>query len=472
MQIRVRIAPSPTGPLHIGTARAALFNYLFAKKNKGSFILRIDDTDTDRSSKAFEEDIKRGLLWLSLKWDEFYKQSERIDIYREQLLKLLEEGKVFWCWHSQEELASERDHFIRQKSAPRHICEFRDLDKKEARTGEKPILRFKNNEKEEVVFNDLIRGKIEFRPDLFGDFSVAKNLEAPLYNFSTVLDDSLMKISHVIRGEDHISNTPKQILIYRALGFDLPEYAHLPLILGKDRSKLSKRHQATSLMQYEDEGYLPEALINFLALLGWREANDDGEELFSIDELCKKFSLDRVQKSAAVFDVEKLNWINSRYLRFLETKDLAVMLKKYLKPAWKIKTDENPERWIKVAALEQPRIVKLEDITGLVDYFFEEPFLDKEMLLWKKQNAGDAIKHLEKIYELASDLQDTDFSKDILEKTIMPYAGEAGRGEVLWPFRVALSGKTTSPGPFEIAEILGREETLKRTYKAKETLES
>ena len=290
-KLRVRIAPSPTGPLHIGTARTALFNYLFAKKHNNSFILRIEDTDLERSDSKYEKDIIDGLKWLGIEWDELYKQSKRTKTYEKYLKKLLDSGHAY----------------------------------------EDEIIWFKNPKKK-VVFDDLIRGRVEFDSSLFDDFSIAKDLKTPLYNFAVVIDDYEMKISHVIRGEDHISNTPKQILIQEALGLPAPNYAHLPLILGPDKTKLSKRHGAVSIIDYKEQGYLPEALINFMALLGWSAQGGPGNdrELFSVKELIKEFSLEKIQKGGAIFNIEKLDWFNGHYIRQLSLDKLTEMCTPYL----------------------------------------------------------------------------------------------------------------------------------------------
>ena len=317
-EIRVRIAPSPTGPLHLGTARTALFNYLFAKKNKGKFILRIEDTDIERSDEKYEKDIIENLKWLGLEWDEeIYRQSQRTAIYQKYIEKLLDSGQAFWCDHTKEELEKEKKEQMKKKEAPRHICN----RKGKAKEG---IIRFHCPDKK-IVFNDLIRGKLEFDGGLLGDISIAKDKNIPLYNFAAAIDDVEMKISHVIRGEDHISNTPKQILIQEALGLTPPQFAHLPLILGQDKSKLSKRHGAVSIGWYKKEGYLPEAMINFMVLLGWNPGTE--KEIFSLKKLIKEFSLERVQKGGAIFNLERLNWINGQYIRQM---DLDKLTKKCL----------------------------------------------------------------------------------------------------------------------------------------------
>src|SRR3989344_795641 len=319
MDIRVRIAPSPTGLLHIGTARTALFNRLFAKKNGGKFILRIEDTDKERSKPEYEKDILEGLKWLGLEWDEFYKQSERTEIYEKYLKNLLDEGKAYWCFCGKEELERKKEIMQKDGRTPKYGGKCREIASETAEIrrqgGEPAVIRFKMSE-EIVKFSDLIRGEVEFNSALFGDIVIAKNLDTPLYNFSAVLDDGLMKISHIIRGEDHIANTPRQILIQNALGFERPIYVHLPLILNPDRSKLSKRFNETSLNEYRKRGYLPEAIANFMALLGWHPEGD--REVFSLSELAEKFEMEKVQKGGAIFNEEKLNWFNGEYIKGLK----------------------------------------------------------------------------------------------------------------------------------------------------------
>lgn len=463
--IKVRIAPSPTGPLHIGTARAALFNYAFAKNQKGSFLLRIDDTDKERSQKNFEEDIKEGLLWLGMSWDRCIRQSERTGIYKDQLEKLFREEKIFWCNHTPEELSKEREEQMQKKEAPRHICVFREQRRSEG------ILRFKNDVSGPVIFHDLIRGDISISPEILGDFSVAKNFDSPLYNFTTVVDDDLEEISHIIRGEDHIPNTPKQILIQEALGFSRPAYTHLPLILGKDRSKLSKRHGATSLMQYKKEGYLPDAMINFLGLLGWHPPESVAPgEVFGIHDLITHFTFGRVQKSGAVFDDQKLKWLNSVYIKKTDLHTLSKLAEAYLKPAWQEEIKTKYEWWERVVGLEQTRLETLQEIGERVDYFFEEPIIKKDILMDTLPDPQRVSMHLSYIAGIISSIEEGDFLDKTFESRVMSYAIQEGKKEVLWPFRVALTGKRASPGLFEVAALLGKEKTLLRVKKAQEII--
>lgn len=477
-KIRTRIAPSPTGNLHLGTARAALFNYLFAKKYGGKFVLRVEDTDLERSDKKFEQDIIDGLKWLGIKWNEGpYRQTERLDIYEKYLNKLFEENKAFWCYHTKEDLEKEKEEQITRKESPKHVCEHKfqitnsklqtNSNIKIQNSKQKPGIIRLNTPAKIVKFNDLIRGEISFDTSLLGDISLAKDIRIPLYNFAVVIDDYEMKVSHVIRGEDHISNTPKQILIQEALGFPVPNYAHLPLILGSDKSKLSKRHGATSVNVYRAEGYLPEAMVNFIALLGW--ASSDNREIFSMKELIKEFSLERIQKSGAVFNIDKLNWINGQYIRKKSSKELLKLILEgdFLK--FPISNIKFPKNYLeKIIKLEQPRLVKLSEITEKTDYFFSAPEYDKELLKWKNMNDNEIKESLEKAAEIAGKIPGIKFKLKNIEKIFLKEAEKFGdRGRLLWPFRVALSGKKASPGPFEIANILGKEEVVKRVKNAR-----
>ncbi|MBU3942924.1 glutamate--tRNA ligase, partial [Patescibacteria group bacterium] len=465
-KVRVRFAPSPTGYFHIGSARTALFNYLFAKHNGGDLILRIEDTDKERSKPEFTEDIIESLKWLGIEWEEGpYLQSERISIYKNYLEKLLEEGRAYYCFCTPEELEAKRQEQMGRGIAPIYDGRCANLPLEEAREkikkGEKAIIRFKILPKK-VHFNDLIRGKIEFDTSLIGDVAIAKDLETPLYNFSVVVDDYEMKISHVIRGEDTMPNTPKQILLQEALGFDKVEYAHLPIILGTDRSKLSKRDGATSLRDYRDEGYLPEAFINFLAFLGWNPGTE--KEIFTLDNLIKEFSLEKVQKSGAIFNLEKLTYLNGFYIRHLSLDKLTELCLPYFDKG----TDE--EYLKKAIALYQERLKKLSEIGELLDYFFKQELqYEPELLIWKKSNKEEVKDSIDKTIEVLYKIEDWNIKN--IEASLMTLADEIGdRGRILWPLRVALSGKKASAGPFEIAEVLGKEKTIKRLQEASKLL--
>lgn len=476
--IRTRIAPSPTGFLHIGTARTALFNYLFAKKYGGEFVLRIENTDLERSKPEYEEDIFEGLKWLGIDADESpenrgpygpYRQSERIESYKKYTEQLLADGKAFYCFHSERELAEEKEKLLAAKKPPLHLCEFRELDPKKAETLKESkndyIIRFKIPPDRVIVFKDLIRGELTFKSGLLGDFSIAKRSAVPLYNFAVVVDDQEMKISHVIRGEDHISNTPKQLLLIEALNFDMPQYAHLPLILALDRSKLSKRSSMFSISDYKED-YLPETLLNFMVFLGWNPG--DAREFFSKEELVREFSLERVQKSGAIFDLQKLLWMNGEYIHKKSPRELwnvdAFRLHFQTAMGGAKVTQDYIE---KIIALEQPRLKQLSEIRERTDYFFREPQYEKELLRWKNMSDAEIFDSLERSEKIISSLNGQT-QRENIEKAFLEEISKGDKGVLLWPLRVALTGKKASPGPFEIMEILGSEEILKRIRFAKD----
>ena len=421
-----RFAPSPTGLFHIGSARTALFNYLYARKHNGKFILRVEDTDKTRSEKQYEDDITSGLKWLGLEWDEFHRQSERTEVYKKYLQKLLDEGKAY-------------------------------LDGK--------AIRFKNPNKK-VVFKDLIRGEISTQTDDVGDFVIAKDLDTPLFHFTVVVDDYEMGVTHIIRGEDHISNTPRHILLQEALGFDVPNYAHLPLILASDKSKLSKRHGAVSVSEYKNMGYLPEAIINFIAFIGWNPG--DEREIFSKEELVKEFSLGRIQKSAGIFNMERLDWYNREYLKKLPMMDLEIRIAEELEIQDKTFVK-------KITPIIVDRINKISDIRELkkveLAFLFKEPEYAKEILLWRKEQSLEKTKkHLEEVVKFLNGLGEGEFVADKIKKAVWDYAEKEGRGNVLWPMRAALTGLEKSPDPFVVAEVLGKEKTIQRLKYAVEKI--
>jgi len=495
--VRVRFAPSPTGFFHIGSARTVLFNWLFAKQNNGKFILRIEDTDIERSNPEHEKDILSGIKWLGLDWDEGpilerqetrdkrqdyigeygpYRQSERLDIYEKYLKKLLEEDKAYYCFCSKELLENDRQAMLAQGLAPKYSGRCRNLSKEEAESrlkkGEPAVIRFRVPETE-IEFNDLIRGKVKFNTALIGDVVIARNLRSPLYNFSATVDDFEMKITHVIRGEEHLSNTPKQILIQKTLDFETPEYVHVSLILTPGRAKLSKRFLESSLNDYKNQGYFSEAIVNFLALLGWH-AKDD-REILSLDELVEEFDLKRVQKAGAIFNIEKLEWLNGQYVKKMTADVLAERIKDFIPAEWL--AEEKRELLIKAVAAERERIKKLTDFKELADFFFELPDYEINLLAWPrpvsaassekgigepKTDKEKTLANLKLLIEEIDRVFKVDFNKEALEKLITPLTEVWGRGELLWPLRAALSGKEASPGPFEIMEVLGKEETLRR----------
>jgi len=524
-EIRVRIAPSPTGFLHIGTARVALFNYLFAKKYEGVFILRIEDTDPERSKPEYEKDILEGLKWLGIEWSEGpdidgpygpYRQNKRKEIYSKYLKKILEEDKAYYCFCSEEELEAQRQYQLSIGEAPRYSGKCATLPKevvdKYLAEGKKSVIRFRIPGKK-VEFEDLIRGKIEIDASLMGDIVIAKDLFTPLYNFACVVDDYEMKISHVIRGEDHISNTPKQILLQEALGLaNKLKYAHLPLILGPDRTKLSKRHGATSVSEYKRQGYLPETLINFIAFLGWNPGTE--REIYSMASLIKEFSLEAVQKSGAIFNIKRLDFLNGFYIRQKSIEKLTELCLPYLIEAGLItpilKEEQYPPAYgareivqsykitetgeeinlviiQKIVSIYRERLKKLSEISELTDFFFKDKLkYDKSLLKWGEMSDKEIKHSLDKSEKILSKIKDEDWTKENLESFLSPEAekfaeeiskkidlaqkggAKAGdRGYLLWPLRAALTGKEASAGPFEIAEILGREKTIKRIREAR-----
>jgi len=498
-QIRTRFAPSPTGFLHIGSARTALFNYLFAKKNEGNFILRIEDTDVKRSKPEFEKDIIENLEWLGIKWQEGpYRQSERRDIYRKYIESLLEKGSAYYCFCSQEELEAQKQERMSRGEPPRYNGKCAKLSLKEVeknlKEGKKSVIRFRVPSKK-IVFEDMIKGRVEFDAGLIGDIALAKDPKTPLYNLAVVVDDFEMKISHVIRGEDLLPSTPVQILLQQALGFPQPKYAHLPLILGPGRNKLSKRYGAVSIREYKQQGYLPEALLNFLAFLGWNPGTE--REIFSLSSLIKEFSIERVQKSAAVFNIKRLDFLNGFYIRQKSLEKLTELCLPYLiqegliEPVFKTKQyppaygaadiyqgykisttgeEVNFEYLKKIVSIYQERLKKISEISELSSFFFKDRLeYDKKLLFWKDMNQEELNSSLERLIEVLSGVKNWD--KKNLENILMLEASRTGdRGRVLWPLRVALTGKEASAGPFEIAEILGKEKTLKRLQEAKEKL--
>ncbi|MDP2593564.1 MAG: glutamate--tRNA ligase [bacterium] len=437
-KIVVRMAPSPTGPMHIGTARTALFNFLFARQNNGKFILRIEDTDKERSKKEYERGIIDGLKWLGLEWDEMYKQSERTEIYKKYLEQLISEGKAY----------------ISKETA------------KEGK-GEVEVVRFKNPGKQ-ITFFDVVRGEITFDTAELKDFVIAKNVGEPLYHFAVVVDDMEMNVTHIVRGEDHLSNTPRQILIQEALRADRPIYVHLPLILAPDKSKLSKRKhgETVSVEHYKNEGFFPEAVINFLALLGWNPGTV--QEIFTLKELVEQFSLEKLQKSGAAFNLEKLLWLNKEYLK--RDKGSVFLVEAELK---KFGLDGvSDEILTKLSPFILERISVLSDVRKLFDngelsYFFSKPEVGATSLLWKGEgDVVDTFRTLEALTALLDEIPKEDFSVENIKSKIMLFAEKEGRGRVLWPMRFALSGREKSPDPFTLAYILGKSETIARLKNA------
>jgi len=498
---RVRMAPSPTGWAHIGTARTTLFNFLYANHYGGKFVLRIEDTDTERSKKKYEKDLLQHLKWLGISWDEGpdiegpfgpYRQSERLSIYKKYLEQLLKDGHAYYCFCSPEELEIQRQEMMSRGEPPKYPGTCSNLDSKTAKQyikeGKSYTIRFRIPSKK-IKIKDLIRGDLEFDTSLIGDIIIAKNLDEPLYNFAVVIDDYLMKISHIIRGEEHISNTPKQIVLQEALGFEIPQYAHLPMILGPDRSKLSKRHGAASLNEYKKQGYLPEAMINFIALMGWHPSSN--QEFFSVQDLISQFTLERVQKAGAIFNIQKLDWLNNYYLRQHSIDDILPMLIDYLKDSElitekgkgkyvisgsKLKVDEP---WFKrLLEIELGRMNKFSDINELSDFLFKDELIyDPSLMVWKEAPKEQLSASIDKSLQILSKVKEDEFDFNHLQEIFTQVIEKDpeyidNKGLLLWPLRVALTGKKASAGPFEVLELLGKDISLKRLKAAKSPLEA
>lgn len=436
-KVVTRFPPSPTGNLHIGGVRTALFNYLFARHHGGSFLLRIEDTDKERSKKEYETNILESLTWLGLQHDNktIPRQSERNEIYKKYLKQLVDSGKAFVS--------------------------------KETEGERKEVIRFKNP-KTTIAFDDLIRGKVSFDTAELGDFVIAKSFEEPIYHIAAVIDDFETGVTHVIRGEDHISNTPRQILIQEALGFPRPVYAHLPLILAADRSKLSKRHGSVSLTEYRDKGYVKEAILNYLALLGWNPGTE--QEIFTLDELIKDFDLDKVQKAGAIFSEEKLRWVNKEHIKKMTREAQEVEVGKWLGKKGDMVKRIRPVIIDRIEIFGDIRDMKEK---GELTFYFEEPKFPPKKLLWKglpaQAGEGDLVtvkKHLVHVASILEKISDKDFTAETIKSAIWPYAESEGRGAVLWPLRFALSGKDKSPDPFTLCAVLGKKIAISRINEA------
>jgi nondiscriminating glutamyl-tRNA synthetase len=478
-EMRLRFAPSPTGPLHIGGARSALFNYLLAKKTGGKLILRIEDTDLARSSRESEQNIAASLKWLGISWDEGpdvggpygpYRQMERLEIYRQYTELLLEKGYAYYCYCSEEELEQERQEALAKGAAVKYSGKCFALTAEERAKleaeGRKPVIRFHVPPNQEIVLDDLVRGRVVFNSEEIGDFVIVKSDGIPTYNYAVVIDDSLMKISHVIRAEEHLSNTPRQALLYQALGFPMPQFAHISLILGKDHTKMSKRHGATSVVQYKEEGYLPEAVVNFLALLGW--APEGEEEIFSLEKLIVEFSLERVAKNPAVFDLEKLRWINGMYIRNITIKKLVELGLPFMQKAGYVSETPSPEemKWMElVMTALQERLSTIKEVAEQVKILLgEEVTIENEeaAAVLKEETAPLVISTFrEKLLDLEEITPET--IKALLKSLTKEL--KLGGKLVYMPIRVALTGQMHGPDLYLIIAILGKELVVRRLEK-------
>jgi glutamyl-tRNA synthetase len=480
--MRVRMAPSPTGPLHIGTARTSLYNYLTARHGGGTYVLRIEDTDEARSTAEFERDIIDNLHWLGISWDEGpqvaggedigpygpYRQSERMQLYRREADRLLGSGRAYRCWCTPGELDAVRKEQEARREAPRYNRRCLNLTDAERAAfeaeGRPSVLRLKV-EPEIVRFDDLIRGEVEFDNALLGDFVIVRGNGVPLYHFVVVIDDEAMEITHVIRGEDHLSNTPKHIALIRALGYREPRFGHIPLILNPDRTKISKRKSQTAMTAYREQGYLPEAMVNFLAFLGWSPGTE--EEIFTLDELVDRFDVTKVHKGGAIFDSDRLDHLNGVYIRSLTDEQLALRLR-----AWVPDAVADADL-LRMVPLVKERLTRLGDIGELIGFAWEPDdivagWYQPDALVARRGGPDDARAALEAARAALAAVDDADFSADLLEQRCRAAADAAGMkaGDFFTPIRVAVTGRTVSPPLFASLELLGRERSVARIDEA------
>lgn len=434
-QVVTRFAPSPTGVLHIGGVRTALFNYLYAKKHGGKFILRIEDTDKERSTRESEEGIVESLSWLGLRHDEFYRQSDRTEIYQEQLFKLIKSGYAY--------------------------------EAEENKDGIGKVIRFKNPNKD-ITFADGIVGEVTFNTEELGDFVIARDIDSPIFHFTVVVDDGLMGVTNVIRGQEHLNSTARQILLLEALGFNRPNYSHIPLIMSPRGGKLSKRDpEVMSVMEYREAGYLKDAVLNFLAFIGWNPGDD--REIMSVAELTEAFTLEKVQKGGAAFNSQKLDWINKQYIQKLDIDSLRGYVKQFVSAELFAKIDKEKTLRMLTERLANFRELQEQEKSGEFIYLFEQPTYNAESLVMKNSTREEALTHLKHIKNIVSTLEK--FDTETVKDSLWDYATEHGRGNVLWPFRYALTGKERSPDPFNVAELLGKSVTIERVQHAIDMLQ-
>lgn len=484
-EVRVRFAPSPTGYLHIGGARTALFNWLFARKMGGKLILRIEDTDTERLKEDSVSQILTSLKWLGLNWDEGpeaggecgpYYQSERRELYSKYAQQLLDEGKAYYCFCTPADLEAEREKQRAAKQPFRYARTCRDLDpevaKARAAAGEPYSVRIKISTEGSITVHDLIHGDVTFNMDQFDDFVIVKSNGMPTYNFAVVVDDHLMGMTHVLRAEEHLSNTPKQLLIYEALGFEPPKFGHMPMILAPDRSKLSKRHGATSVEEFRAQGYLPEAIINYLTLLGWGPG--DEREIFTLEETVKLFELEQMSKKAAVYDTKKLTWMNGQYLSELPLEKILPEAETFFIKDGLVTKEwlaENKEYFAKLVDTVRVRVKTLQEVADASAYFFKdvEAYDEKGVAKHFKPEAAELLEKCIAALE-ADEVFDLTSTEAIYNKI----AADNGLalGKVIHPTRLALTGRTVSPGMFDVMVLLGKEKTLARMRKAVEYIKS
>lgn len=492
--VKTRFAPSPTGFLHVGGLRTALFSYLFAKHHGGVFMLRIEDTDQERFVEGAIENLIQSLHWAGLTIDEGvdidekgnviqkgphgpYIQSERLSIYKQHADRLLKEGNAYYCFCTKERLDElrKRQELNKQVTGYDGFCRNISLEEAQSRIekGEMHVVRMKMPREGVTVCEDIIRGTVEFQNTLVDDQVIVKSDGFPTYHLAAVIDDHEMGVTHVIRGEEWLSSTPKHVTLYKLFGWDVPLFAHLPLLVNAERQKLSKRHGDVAVEDFRAKGYLPEAMVNFVAFLGWNPG--DERELFTLEELCQEFSLERASKSSAVFNEEKLVWYNKEYLRKMPLSHLANQALPFFVNAGLVKnaSDIDVANLEKILVIERERIGTLQELPEAVGYFFtEQPEYESELLIWKKDTREGSKEKLLRLAEKLKTFSESEWNKETLEKTILVWIEENkfGVGDILWPMRVALSGHKNSPGPFDIAGVLGKEKTLKRIQTATQKL--
>ncbi|MCL5410697.1 MAG: glutamate--tRNA ligase [Patescibacteria group bacterium] len=459
--IRTRFAPSPTGELHIGGARTALFAYLFAKSQKGEFLLRIEDTDRERFVPEAAKRIEESLKWLGIHWDNKRPmvQSDRLEVYKKHAFDLVRSGHAYICTCSKEKLAEDREKQEKEGKPPRYegYCRNEKFNLSDLKEG-CYIIRMKMPENKKIKFNDLVRGEIEFDSSLIDDQVILKSDGYPTYHLASVVDDHEMKITHVIRAEEWLSSTPKHLILYEMFDWKAPEFAHLSMILGPDKKKLSKRHGATSVMQYKEEGYLPEAIVNFLAFLGWNPK--DERELFNLEELEKEFKIENINKAPAIFDIAKLNSINEFYLRqSIQNTDNRIqrLLKEF--GVKDVSTGE-------LELIGRGGYSTLKEAADEILKLRKEPEYDGKILVFKKSTKSNTAKGLELVLEELEDIGEWTSQELQMKLGLVVTRNNLTNGDVFWPVRVALSGEEKSPSPVELAIALGKEESTKRIKRA------
>jgi len=459
-KVVTRFPPSPTGHLHIGGARTALFNWLLARNSGGKFILRIEDTDLERSSEEMTKAIIEAMEWLGLTWDEGpYFQTKRLEIYQHHIDMLIDQGKAYYCQCTKEEVEEMRKRAMERGEKPKYSGKCRELN---LGPGPGRVVRFKTPLEGETTFNDLLKGPISVNNKELDDFVIRREDGTPTYNLAVVVDDATMGVTHILRGDDHINNTPKQVLLYEALGYNVPYFIHVPMILGPDKKKLSKRHGAKSVLEYRELGYLPEAVLNYLVRLGWSYKD---QEIFTVDELIKKFSIKNLSNSASVFDPEKLKWVNSQHIKRKSPKDLAILLRKYLAKQG-INCDDL-DYLEKIVPLLQPRSTTMVEMAEKATFFVlkdEEINYSKDLL--NKFLTPEVRTHLEEILKRLKQIEV--FDQKHLEDLMREYLNEKNIKFklVAQPIRVCITGRTASPGLFETMEVLGKERTINRLSRA------